>query len=856
MQKQNGKASAFPKIKIIISAFIILVGLALSVLLCYKGIMAQERLLVGFSRVNVSPVIDGELLAAPLGGYAGERRAESIESDIYAICTAFEDKDGNRALIFSIDSLGLDAVTVDTAISKISEKAGVKKENIILNCTHNHSAPEVSSTIKEAITYRSFLIDRLIDAAKAAVTDLSLCTALYTGYLNIPDFTYIRREDNTSVDPKVAAARFSRIGKRDILLINFAAHCDTVTSFSRTAVSSDYVGVVRDTLEQTLGANASVQMGACGDVNPSSFPSSGGKYIGKDWYGRALADNITLQLMKLSKTEIVSKVDSIKRTVGAAIDHSTDHLYQKAIEIRNLYYANKLDEYQQKCNEYEIDTVYEAASIIKRAEAEDYRDVTVSAIRVGGIAFAAVPYEMFSQNGAKIKEESDFDLTFVMGYSNGRNTYIPASYAYDVGGYEVYSCHFERGTAELLEETLSRMIAELYDNTLCRHSFKSVWSDENYHLIECELCKLSFANPTRHTYSEDDFCTICKTGIHKIGALTGFSGLTMAAIGSSTTQGAKIERSYVDIVEDLLGLRKTYNYGVSWSTIGHRENCTCNHPYLPDDYIHDPMVYRCTEIESADIIFIYGGLNDFGVKLPLGTPADKTQYTFYGALDMLLSRVKTAYPDSYVFMATGFNYFDGYTNGNGDTWESFNDAIRLVCERYGVDCLDLYTEPFNRITDTVDYVHPTQEYTTNVLAPKIAEFIKKNYPRTYYYHGCERCTEGEKIYYENLFTDTPENHGKICTYDLSTKMFIEKERPGLSYTLINVEDINEVRFAFSKDSPSVAFSYFFYDKNDKYVGGANLEVGLTNVYVTVPRAAVYLAVLYNPKAAYGVYQAG
>ena len=206
-------------------------------------------------------------------------------------------------------------------------------------------------------------------------------------------------------------------------------------------------------------------------------------------------------------------------------------------------------------------------------------------------------------------------------------------------------------------------------------------------------------------------------------------------------------------------------------------------------------------------------------------------------------------------MATSLNYFDGYKNDDGVTWSEYNEAIREVCKKHSIDCLDLYNLPFDRLIDTSDYVHPTQKFTSNVLAPAIAEFIKNNFPRYYYYNGCVRCDEGEKILYENLFVDTIENHGKICTYDLQSKEFIEKESDWYSYTLINVEDIKEIRFSFTKEIPSVAWSYFFYDKDNVCVGSANITEGLVDVYVKVPNNAVYIGVLYNPLNPYGIYQA-
>ena len=809
--------------------------------------------------MNISPINEnGEIIPVPLGGYAGLRTCESIESDIFATCTAFEDQNGNKALIYSIDSVGVGEDFTEKALTAISIQANVPPENIILNCTHNHTAPETSSTIEESLIYADLLTSALIDVGISAISDLSVCTKLQVGEISLSEFSYIRRtEDQTSVDAGVPVARFSRKNKSDVLLVNWAAHCDTISSTLNLACSSDYVGVFRDYIENKLNVNVSLQMGACADVSPLlTYSNTEDKYR-KDFYGEDLAKAVINGLKKLKTVEIISNIDSAVITVGAEINHADDDLFDKASEVHLLYYSDDLKKYQEKCEEYGIDNVYEAVSIVHRYKDGKYDDITISAISIGNIGFVAAPYEMFAKNGATIKEQSPFDLTFVMGYSNGRNGYIAADYAYDIGGYEVYSCQYARGTAEQLQNQMISMLNDLYNHTNCHHDLKACRTDEDYHWLYCTICNERFKNPNKHSFNDVGVCTVCaKEHEHQWQDLTGFKGMTMSALGSSTTMGAGIEKSYPDVVAEALGLKGIYNYGISWSTLGYKENCDCDHPYLPDDYDHNPMVFRYADMESADIICVCGGLNDFGVDLPLGNIDDTDVTTFYGALNVLLDSLKKTYPNSYIFMMTGFYYYDGYVNDNGDSWETFNLAMMEACEKHGIDCLDVYKSlSFNYLKDTYDYTHPTQEFTSEVWGPAIAQFIKQNYHPSYYWKCCALCSRKEKIEYQNLFVDTIENHGKVCTYDLETRHFIEKESQYHSYTLINVEQLSGLRFAFSEESPSVAWSYFFYDENDMRVGEGNLEVGLTDVYVSVPEKAVYVGVLYNPNNVYGVYGA-
>ena len=840
---------------------IIIAVLALATILTIVGLNMcnQEILNVGFAKVNISPIDEnGEIISVPLGGYAGLRICESIESDIFTTCTAFEDENGNRALIYSIDSIGISEELTDKALTAISEQTKVPYENIILNCAHNHTSPETSSTIAESKVYANLLIDALVEAGMSALADLSVCTKLQIGEISLSGFSYIRRpNDQTSVDTKVPVARFCRKDKSDILLVNWAAHCDTISSTLNLSCSSDYVGVFRNYIENKLDINVSLQMGACADVNPLHLTGDSADKYKKDFYGEGLAKAVINGLKKLKTVKIISDIDSSVITVGAEINHADDDLFDKASEVHILYYTDKMEEYKAKCEEYGIENVYEAVSIIHRYKDGRYNDITISAISIGNLGFAAAPYEMFAKNGAAIKDQSPFDLTFVMGYSNGRHGYIAADYAYDVGGYEVYSCQYARGTAELLQDETIYMLNTLYNHTSCKHNLKTYQADDDYHWVYCDICNKEFTNPNKHTFNDAGICTVCnKEHEHRWQTMTGFKGMTMSALGSSTTMGAGIEKAYTDVVADILGLEETYNYGISWSTLGYKENCDCDHPYLPDNYNHNPMVFRYADMENADIICVCGGLNDFGVNLPLGDIDDTDVTTFYGALNVLLDSLKKAYPDSYIFMMTGFYYYDGYVNGNGDSWETFNQAMIKACKKHGIDCMDVYKSlSFNYLKDTYDYTHPTQEFTSEVWGPAIAQFIKQNYHPSYYWSSCTLCSKKEKIKYTNLFTDTVENHGKICTYDLESRRFIEKDSTYHSYTLINVEKFSGLRFAFSEKSPSVAWSYFFYDENDICVGGGNMPVGLTDVYISVPDTSVYVGVLYNPNNVYGVYGA-
>ena len=206
-----------------------------------------------------------------------------------------------------------------------------------------------------------------------------------------------------------------------------------------------------------------------------------------------------------------------------------------------------------------------------------------------------------------------------------------------------------------------------------------------------------------------------------------FSGVTIACLGDSITRGTNNKfPAFPTLLEDSLDGSRVYNYGISWSTIATMDSCHC-HP--EGNYTHYPFVNRYENMHSSDIILVFGGVNDYGCLIPLGTPSDTTTSTFYGACNELAKGLKKTYPDSYIVFLTGFNYWgDKATNDAGVYWRDYNDAIVNTCKKYNIDCLDLYNNlEFNTAEDTVDGIHPSEEFVTNMLVPTIVGFLEKNY---------------------------------------------------------------------------------------------------------------------------------
>ena len=108
---------------------------------------------------------------------------------------------------------------------------------------------------------------------------------------------------------------------------------------------------------------------------------------------------------------------------------------------------------------------YEARAYVQRSKLPDTQSLTMSALCIGDLSFAVAPYEMFSKSAQKIKNDTPFEMTFVMAYANGSEGYIPTTEGYEyndnVGCYEAYASPWPKGTAEELSAEYLALLKEL-----------------------------------------------------------------------------------------------------------------------------------------------------------------------------------------------------------------------------------------------------------------------------------------------------------------------------------------------------------------------------------------------------------
>lgn len=435
---------------------------------------------VGYGKVDITPQP-----GTPIGGYGNDshRLSTDIRDVPFVTCVAFTDKDDNTVLICSVDMIHMEADMTAWAREAMEAATGVPGDHIVISAVHTHTCVSTSSRHLPGETefLQWMCKERLPKAAKLAMETRS-DARLYAGKAVFPRTNFTRHfkladgrltgrgfapaseyvDHSHPGDCQMQIVKVTREEGKDIVLMNWQTHPDTMGGGTTTAISADYVGVVRSYMEISLDCEFAYFQGACGDLVPNS------RRFKDRWpivptvpYGKRLGDQAMSIMENLTEVQ-PGPVDCRMRHVTCPVDHSEDHLLPKAKEAWALYNEQGLAaEADAKAKEFGWLNRYTARGIVFRAAEQQEYVLEVDALRVGGIGFATAPYEMFSENGMWVKDNSPYDFTFMLTSANGDTSYIASEVAYTYPCYEVQSRLFPKGTGEMLATNMLEMLKEM-----------------------------------------------------------------------------------------------------------------------------------------------------------------------------------------------------------------------------------------------------------------------------------------------------------------------------------------------------------------------------------------------------------
>lgn len=449
--------------------------------------MAGNRVLVGCARVDVTPPLD----VPYLGFQPRQAIFRGVHDPLHARAAVFR-TDETATCILSVDAIGIDNRMLGPGRSfvgelreRIASRSSIPGANVLLASTHAHSTPETLGISRawELDAMRSWIetfLDRLVAAALGADAAAVPCT-LKAGSGTLLGVGYNRRPAARKLPPCEQAARGlldpelsvlvceDSSGAARCVVLHYACHAVTVQV--QPLVSADYPGVACRLVEEQVPGRPTCLFlqGAAGNVNPVRDDTRDFRDV--ELHGLAVGGEALAVLSRLMGDAGCAFREPRIRVRATEVLLPPRTLPPRAEVERRVAAARDLLAREERDGD-DAALLSAAASLRGALEALDLLErfsspqpAELQVVRVGDLAIAASPGELFAEWGLSIKRASPAPYTFVTELANGWVGYLMSPGSFEEGGYEsglgTWTQTNEEG-ARLVAEGLGSLIGEVW----------------------------------------------------------------------------------------------------------------------------------------------------------------------------------------------------------------------------------------------------------------------------------------------------------------------------------------------------------------------------------------------------------
>ena len=389
---------------------------------------AEPAWQAGFAKAKITP--DPGLWMA---GYAArDHAADETMHDLWGKALALADNDGHKAVLVSLDLLGLPGSMYENVCSKVKDRCGLDRAQIMLCASHTHSGPVLRGALYDIYPldndqrariekYSSALEDILVETIAKALAEMKPAQ-LAVGASEV-SFAANRRALRSGATGAAAPVDHAvpvlsvRSAKGDLraIVFGYACHATTLMAYQW---NGDYPGFAQLALEERYpGAEAMFLAGCGADQNPN--PRRSVELCQQ--HGQALAD-----------------------AVGVAIDSPMEPIapeLQTAVTLIDLPFGEQPDdEYLEKTAKANNYAGRWAKRLLKQKQAgqplaKSYPTYPVQAWRLGDFQLVALGGEVVVDYVLALRERLGPN-TWVAAYTNDVMAYIPSARVRAEGGYE------------------------------------------------------------------------------------------------------------------------------------------------------------------------------------------------------------------------------------------------------------------------------------------------------------------------------------------------------------------------------------------------------------------------------------
>lgn len=405
--------------------------------------------------------------------------ATHVHDELHARCLVLDDGEAKLALVVC-DLRHISAEVAAGAKQIIQQTTGIPPHCVLVSATHTHTSTGAKLEEREGVPYydyRQFLTRRIAEGVLRAVNNLEparigwgvaeeptqvfnrrwFLTAkrgpIYGAHDNIeqvdtnPGYSGLLRPAGP-VDPQITFLSVqSTSGKPISLFASYGLHY--VGGIPANTISADYFAIFADRVGELLGADRHqdppfvglMANGTSGDVNnlarysdeelASRGPQPPKKYQPYE-KAREVADLCAKKVLDAHQTLTWH-------------DHVTLASVQRTLTFKRRYPTKEEVEWAEAVKAKKIKpmstsrySTYQTVLAYNSPDMPPTIDVVVQTHRIGDLAVAAMPFEVFAEIGLELKQRSPIQPLMNISIANGAHGYLPTPDQHRLGGYETW----------------------------------------------------------------------------------------------------------------------------------------------------------------------------------------------------------------------------------------------------------------------------------------------------------------------------------------------------------------------------------------------------------------------------------
>ena len=416
---------------------------------------ASTPLEAGVAHVDISPTV---LPALRNGGFL-QASSERVDDPLMARCLVLGNRSASLAIVI-VDSCMLPRTLCDQIKQQAVSRCDIRTDRILIAATHTHSAPSAMNYCLGSSRDERYVRELPARVAEAIVLAAQRKQPAKIGWTRVPaaDLTHcrrwIRRRDRVGQDPfgESTVRAMMHPGYQNPDYVCPAGPVDpwlsvvhVVSATDETPLcllanlsmhyfgagggfSADYFGEVTRQLEKSVDVGAFVAMmsqGTSGDLHWMNYGQPQ-RAVRRTEYARQVTQRIQQSLPSI-QYHTHPELEMLERRIV---------LSRRVPSRQRLAWAQQLNEARgQQAPRNRPEVYAQQATWIADHPREE---LVLQTVRVGDLAFTAIPNEVYGITGLKLKEQSPFAMTVNFELANGAAGYIPPPSQHALGGYTTW----------------------------------------------------------------------------------------------------------------------------------------------------------------------------------------------------------------------------------------------------------------------------------------------------------------------------------------------------------------------------------------------------------------------------------